>query len=110
MIEKYKTKVVKSKPIYVGCAMLDFSKLTMLEFHYNVIENILKINTLCLMETLIALFIILNILIFMNGYKRTVNILIYHIMYVKICVVMKIRKNYVVLKDELNGRVMTEML
>ena len=37
MIEKYKTKVVLSKPICVGCASLDLSKLTMIEFHYNVI-------------------------------------------------------------------------
>ena len=31
-----------SKPIYVGCASLDSSKLTMIEFHYNVIEKHLK--------------------------------------------------------------------
>ena len=37
MIAKYKTKVVMSKPTYVGCASLDLSKLTTLEFHYNVI-------------------------------------------------------------------------
>ena len=36
MIEQYKTKVVMSKPICVGCAVLDLSKLAMLEFHYNV--------------------------------------------------------------------------
>ena len=28
-----------SKPIYVGCASLDLSNLTMLEFHDNVIEQ-----------------------------------------------------------------------
>jgi hypothetical protein len=44
MIEKYKTKVVMSKPIYVGCASLELSKLTMLEFHYNVIEKHFKSN------------------------------------------------------------------
>ena len=42
MIEKYKTKLVMNKPIYVGCANLDLSKLTMLEFHYNVIEKHFK--------------------------------------------------------------------
>ena len=40
MIENYKNKVVMSKAIYVGCASLDLSKLTMLEFHYNMIESI----------------------------------------------------------------------
>ena len=34
-----KTKVVMSKPIHVGCASLDLPKLTMLQFHYNVIEQ-----------------------------------------------------------------------
>ena len=67
MIEKYKTIVEMSKPIYVGCASLDLSELTMLQFHYNVIETILKINTLYLMVTLIVLFRILNIQIFMNA-------------------------------------------
>ena len=67
MIEKYKTKVVMSQPIYVGCAILDLPKLTMLEFHYNVIENILKMNIQCLRVILIVLFIIFNIQIFMNG-------------------------------------------
>ena len=76
MIEQYKTNVRMSKPIYVGCASLDLSTLTTLEFQYNVIENIFKINTLCLVEILIVLFIILNILIFMNGWKNTGNNLI----------------------------------
>ena len=35
MFEKYKTTVVMSRPMYVGCAMLDLSKMTALEFHYN---------------------------------------------------------------------------
>ena len=39
MIEKYKTNVIMSKPIYVGCASLDITNLTMLEFHYNAIEQ-----------------------------------------------------------------------
>ena len=39
MIEKYKTTVVMCKPIYVGCASLDLSNLTMMEFHSNVIEK-----------------------------------------------------------------------
>ena len=42
MIEKYKTKVVMSKPICVGCAILDLSNLTMLQFHYNIIDQHFK--------------------------------------------------------------------
>jgi hypothetical protein len=45
MIEAFTEKVVLDKPIYVGCAILDLSKLHMLRFHYNVIEKQLKINT-----------------------------------------------------------------
>jgi len=42
MIENYKEKVVLDKPIYIGCAILDLSKLHMLKFHYNVIEKNFK--------------------------------------------------------------------
>jgi hypothetical protein len=34
--EMYKDKIVYDKPVYVGCAILDLSKLKMLEFHYEV--------------------------------------------------------------------------
>ena len=39
MIETHKTKIVYDKPVYVGCAILDLSKLKMLEFHYHVLDN-----------------------------------------------------------------------
>ena len=38
LIETYKTKIVYDKPVYVGCAVLDLSKLHMMDFHYNVME------------------------------------------------------------------------
>jgi hypothetical protein len=39
LIETYKEKIVYDKPVYVGCAILDLSKLKMLEFHYDVIDK-----------------------------------------------------------------------
>jgi hypothetical protein len=39
LIETYKEKIIYDKPVYVGCAILDLSKLKMLEFHYNVIDK-----------------------------------------------------------------------
>jgi hypothetical protein len=39
LIEMYKDKIVYDKPVYVGCAILDLSKLKMLEFHYEVIDK-----------------------------------------------------------------------
>ena len=39
MIELYETKVVLHKPTYVGTTILDFSKLLMMRFHYDVIEK-----------------------------------------------------------------------
>jgi hypothetical protein len=39
LIETYKEKIVYDKPVYVGCATLDLSKLKMLEFHYEVIDK-----------------------------------------------------------------------
>ena len=40
MIAKYKTKVVMSKPIYVGCATLDLSNLTMLQLNIMLLKTI----------------------------------------------------------------------
>ena len=39
LIETYKEKIVHDKPVYVGCAFLDLSKLKMLEFRYAVIDK-----------------------------------------------------------------------
>jgi hypothetical protein len=39
LIETHKEKIVYDKPVYVGCAILDLSKLKMLEFHYEDIDK-----------------------------------------------------------------------
>ena len=39
MIQTHKTSTVYDKPVYVGCAILDLSKLRMLDFHYNTIHK-----------------------------------------------------------------------
>ena len=39
LIETVKTEIVYDKPIYVGTSILDLSKLHMMDFHYNVIEE-----------------------------------------------------------------------
>ena len=39
LIETHKTRIVYDKPVYVGCAILDLSKLHMLQFHYDVIQK-----------------------------------------------------------------------
>ena len=39
MIETYKERIVYDKPVYIGCAILDLSKLKMLEYHYDVIDK-----------------------------------------------------------------------
>jgi hypothetical protein len=38
LIHMNRTNVVVDKPLYVGCCILDLSKLTMLKFHYGVVE------------------------------------------------------------------------
>ncbi len=38
LIETHKTEIVYDKPVYVGCCVLDLSKLHMMDFHYNVIQ------------------------------------------------------------------------
>ncbi len=39
LIELYKQEIKYDKPIYVGCTILDLSKRTMMDFHYNVIHK-----------------------------------------------------------------------
>jgi hypothetical protein len=39
LIETYREKIVYYKPVYIGCSILDISKLKMLEFHYEVIDK-----------------------------------------------------------------------
>ncbi len=42
MIENFKDLITYDKPIYVGCSVLDLSKLCMMEFHYEVIQENFK--------------------------------------------------------------------
>ena len=39
LVEMHKKEIKYDKPIYVGCAILDLSKLCMMDFHYNVIHK-----------------------------------------------------------------------
>ena len=39
LIQHHKTNIIYDKPIYVGCCILDISKVRMMEFHYNVMEK-----------------------------------------------------------------------
>ena len=39
LIGNYKTEIIYEKPIYVGTSILDLSKLHMMDFHYNIIEE-----------------------------------------------------------------------
>jgi hypothetical protein len=39
LLETHREKIVYDKPVYIGCAILDLSKLKMIEFHYDVIDK-----------------------------------------------------------------------
>ena len=39
MVEFYKKEILYNKPTYVGCSLLDLSKLTLMKFHYDVIHQ-----------------------------------------------------------------------
>ena len=43
IIKKFKTKVNLDKPLYVGVAVLDYSKLLMYHYHYDVFKNFYKV-------------------------------------------------------------------
>ena len=43
-IEMKKTSITYDKPMYIGSCILDISKVTMYDFHYNVMENEFKNN------------------------------------------------------------------
>ena len=49
--EMGKTKVVMNKPVYLGQAILDLSKMIMYEFHYNYMKPKYKDLKLCYMDT-----------------------------------------------------------
>ena len=39
LVELYKRKITYDKPIYVGTSILDLSKVCMMDYHYNVMEQ-----------------------------------------------------------------------
>ena len=39
LIQTHKTQTIYDKPVYVGCSILDLSKLRMLDCHYNTIHK-----------------------------------------------------------------------
>jgi len=39
LIQEHQTKIIYDRPCFVGCAILDLSKLHMMKFHYNVIHK-----------------------------------------------------------------------
>ena len=42
LVEQYQAEIEMNKPIYVGTSILDLSKVCMMDFHYNVIEENFK--------------------------------------------------------------------
>jgi hypothetical protein len=44
LIQTHKTEVLYDKPVYVGCSILDVSKVRMMDFHYNTIHENFKGN------------------------------------------------------------------
>ena len=43
LIELYQKKIVYDKPIYVGTSILDLSKVCMMGYHYNLMEQSLSL-------------------------------------------------------------------
>ena len=39
LIQTHKTEVLCDKPVYVGCSILDISKVRMMDFHFNTIHK-----------------------------------------------------------------------
>ena len=44
LIQTHKTEVLYDKPVYVGCSILDVSKVRMMDFHFNTIHENFKGN------------------------------------------------------------------
>ena len=61
IIKKLKNTVTLDKPSYVGVAVLDYSKLLMYRYHYNVLKNIYGDKVRLLMTDTDSLFYEINI-------------------------------------------------
>lgn len=75
-------------------ASLDLSNLTMLEFHYHVMNTSQQIYLVSSIVILIVLCIILHIQRFTTGLNQTDNILICQIIKEMICMMMQRRKHW----------------
>ena len=111
--EMRKVKVVMKKPIYISQAILDISKIVMYEFHYNYMKPKFKDPQLCYMDTDSLIYNIktedfyadiaddVEEMFDTSGYDK------------KDARPLPIRKNEKVIglmKDELEGKIMTEFI
>ena len=111
--EMGKIKVVMKKPVYLGQAILDLSKIVMYKFHYDHMKPKFKDPQLCHMDTDSLIYNIKNEDFYahiMDDVKKMFNTSGYDKKDARPLPIRKNKKVIGLMKDELGGKIMTEFI
>ena len=111
--EMGKIKVVMNKPVYLGQAILDLSKIVMYEFHYDYMKPKFKDPQLCYMDTDSLIYNIKTKDFYadiVDDVKEMFDTSGYDKKDTRPLPIGKNRKVIGLMKDELGGKIMTEFI
>ena len=103
-IEMKTTEILTNKPVYLGLSILELSKTLMYEFWYDYVKPKYEKAKSCYMDTV-------NFMMFIKILQMLKLDLIFQIMnQINPCPKTKIKKIIGLMKDELGGKIMTELV
>ena len=111
--EMGKIKVVMKKPVYLGQAILDLSKIVMYEFHYDYMKPKFKDPQLCYMDTDSLIYNIKTEDFYadiLDDVEEMFNTSEYNKKDTRPLPIRNNKKVIVLMKDELRGAIMTEFV
>ena len=103
-VEMKITEILMNKPVYLGLSILELSKTLMYEFWYDYVKPKYEKAKSCYMDTV-------NFMMFIKILQMLKLDLIFQIMnQINPCPKTKIKKIIGLMKDELGGKIMTELV